>query len=574
MARRTLANRTSRTASPVFLVIFALGWTAFSLFFVFMGVRGFDNEKSSRDWDVVPCQIERFEIRDQKKDHDPFTIDLEFRYFHSGTERSGTKLHAEEKRFATYTELVELRAELMAGPNAQCRVNPADPNDAILISESDNSLLGKVIFGVFGGAFACIGIGLLIFSLKGMREAKKIKAGVGSITAAAAGNKEGSAWIMVPFFGIFALAGLGVAIGVAGPMWKNYFAARSWVEAPGEVIWSKVRSHSGDSTTYSTQIFYRYTYQDKNYKSDRTTLLKGSSSGRKSKEEMVKNHPRGKQITVWVNPQKPSEAILDRSFGHWAWFTLFPLPFMAVGFGGLYFTLRKRGKSPSHSADTGTPPTHRPFSNSPSTPNLPAGQSLRLTPGTGRLYKVIGTLIFAAIWNGLTSVFVIHVVDEWQTKNPPWGLTLFLIPFVLVGLATFGGLLYQLGALFNPRPVVDITPGTLGIGQSLSVRWEVPSGSGRLRDLRILLRGEEVATSQNGKNSRTSRSTFFEREIGRAETPETIAMGRGSLRLPDDMVPSWTASNNRIEWTIEVHATIPFWPDIKDSHVVQVRSTT
>ena len=54
-------------------------------------------------------------------------------------------------------------------------------------------------------------------------------------------------------------------------------------------------------------------------------------------------------------------------------------------------------------------------------------------------------------------------------------------------------------------------------------------------------------------------------------TPAMMAMGRASTPLPDHLMPSWKAENNRIEWTLHVEGAIRLWPDLADSHVLTIQ---
>ena len=186
------------------------------------------------------------------------------------------------------------------------------------------------------------------------------------------------------------------------------------------------------------------------------------------------------------------------------------------------------------------------------------------------MVKLGATAFFAAFWNGLVSVFVYNFLKDWGTPQVSWLLGLFLIPFVLVGIGLLAAFLSQVGAFFNPRPVLYLDSGHPRIGGNVTLRWEIPSGAGRLKNLRIVLRGEESATYQRGTNSATERSTFHEAEIVSTEMAQMIPSGRASVRIPTEVVPSWTAANNRIEWSIVVEGAIALWPDISDTHSIQV----
>ena len=59
-------------------------------------------------------------------------------------------------------------------------------------------------------------------------------------------------------------------------------------------------------------------------------------------------NPSGAEITCYVNPRDPHMALIDRGLGWWALMALFPLPFAAIGLGGLYAAfLRKPKKEPT-----------------------------------------------------------------------------------------------------------------------------------------------------------------------------------------------------------------------------------
>lgn len=578
----------SSESSPIGLLIFGTIWTLFSGIFVVVGLYAMYDGGSKSAWTKVPCVIEKCEILDNPAEDKPFAMDVAFRYVVDGREYTGTRWQAQDARHEDYHKLAAECAEVLAGDGTLsraerepvCRVNPKDPADAVL-TVSGESIIGGLVFTIFGGCFVLIGLGMLVTAVKGIIAKRASDNGRASLTEEKSGADE-PGLILYPFFGLFAIAGLGILFGVIFPSWQKYFAAKSWFEVPAEVIWSKVTSHSGDdSTTYSCDIFYRYDFEGKKYKSDKGSFFDGSSGGRDAKEKLANAHPKGKSITVFVNPEKPWQAVRERDMGAQAWFTLFPLPFIAVGCGGLFWLIRKRktkdtvtGGMGVRRAATATRASSSGnatgLSGSPAGPA--SGQSLRLAPGKGRVAKAAGLLFVTLFWNGIVSVFLYHLFGEWRAGSHSWFLAVFLVPFVLIGLGIIAAFIHQVGALFNPKPVLTIDPGHIRLGHSVSVRWEIPHGASRLRDLRITLRGEEVATCRRGKNSVTERATFFEKEITHAGMESMIAGGHAALTLPEDLVPSWSAANNRIEWTMDVRATIPLWPDISDSHVVTVHA--
>lgn len=565
--RNQSIKRTHNQAGPGCLIPFSLVWMAFSSFFIYVGIFG-NPGKRSEGWEKVPCVIEKFEITNDPAKPEPFGVDVVFRYFHGGSEHTGTRTGREkEHREDEYEILRELRAKVMAEPEAECLVNPQDSAEAVLRLTNEGGGVGRWVAAIFGGCFFLIGFGLFISAVREIRQSRrKEEAGGTSVTSVTSvAGQKGPTLILVPFFGLFALAGTGLLVGLIVPMWKDWQAAKSWVEVPGEVIWSRTHAHRGskNQTTYSAQIFYRYEFAGRTYESDRRSFAKVNGSMEKAREVVAK-YPTGASVVVHVDPEEPERAVLDRSLGGEAWFSLFPLPFMAVGFGGLFWLFRGGRKKSSGSGSV---------SAAAGLAALAPGESLRLAPGKGRVLKAVGLLAVAAFWNGIVSVFVVQMFGQSSTRGFSWGMGLFLVPFVIVGLVLIAAFLHQAGALFNPRPLLHLEGGQPRLGVNLSVRYEIPAGATRLKSLRLVLRGEEVATYRRGTNSVTERSIFHEEELLSTELVEMMRSGRVSTRIPADLVPSWKSANNRVEWSLSVEGTIAFWPDISDRHSIEVLPT-
>ena len=580
LPRRISTNGPSKIAR-VPGIIFSLVWTAFSSIFVFIGLGIAWDSLGREDWEKVPCTVDAFEITDDASKDAPFAAAVSFRFHYKGSEHTGTRLYPgddDDQRAQEYEKLAKLRHHyLHEAATAECHVNPANPAEAALKKSSLSGVWGGLLFAAFGSFFVAIGIGILISSVRVKKAATPGEPG-----SALTGRKPGetSRFILFPFFGLFGLAGLGMFFGIAVPFWMSWFDARSWVETPATIVWSRLDTNSGsDSTTYKADIFYSYEFDGKEYKSNRSTLHGGGGSSDRDKHRTeVDYSPPGKAITCFVDPDDPWHAVRDRGIGWAALFTLFPLPFILVGVFGLRHALRK-GKAEAAGVTPGiTSGATASFGRRPgiargtvdfTNPTVPDG-ARDLDPGKGRVTKFAGTLFVSLFWNGIVSVFLFIVAKEWRAGDAPWGLSLFLIPFVLVGVALVLAVFSAFGAIFNPRPRLRLDPGSPRLGQSLSVTWEIPSGHQRLLNLRISLQGEEIATYRRGTNTHTDRQLFFNQTIIDTPMPEMMAAGRGSLHLPANLMPSWKGDSNAIEWTLRVHGVIRFWPDLDDSHTITI----
>lgn len=100
--------------------------------------------------------------------------------------------------------------------------------------------------------------------------------------------------------------------------WLKYRESESWQPATGQVVSANVTVHRsgkggtsyGMSITYSYQVMGRE-YQGKQYRFGANEIRYGL---RKKAEEMVAQNPLGKPLTVYYDPNNPSQAVLERKF--------------------------------------------------------------------------------------------------------------------------------------------------------------------------------------------------------------------------------------------------------------------
>ncbi|MBT8036656.1 MAG: DUF3592 domain-containing protein [Verrucomicrobiae bacterium] len=557
------------TQSSRGLLIFGLFWTAFSSLFLVIGLKLAYDAVHRSAWDEVDCTVSHLEIKADRNASPPFQPAVSYSYRWQGATHTGNRVWASKKGEDDYEDLGELIAQHQHGKLTRCHVNPDDPSESVLITGTGD-IWGGLAFALFGAGFVAIGIGLIIVSRKQKNKER---------SALSSKKKNGDApkAILIPFFSVFAIVGLGVFAGVIVPQWMKYTDAKSWKATPAKVIWSRVESHSSDDgTTYSVDIFYQYQFQGKPYKSNTTGLMSGSSSGRAGKQKKVDQHPAGKSITCYVNPDRPWQAIIDRDLGWWVLFALFPLPFIAVGVGGLWHTLRKRSharkKSDDYLNDLRSRPSSHQHSASGSDDFHHSAQK-DFSPGSGRVKWFIGSIAIGIFWNGITSVFVWQAIKSWQSNNPEWFLILFITPFVLIGIGLIGNIIYRLLALFNPAPRINLTPGNITLGQPAKLKWNVGAGSHRMNHFAIYLVGEEEAQYRRGTNTVTDTRLFYQHALIDTQDPRKSISGSATIDLPTQsgkIMPSWKSSHNRIKWSLHVKGDIAIWPDVSDRYEVTV----
>jgi len=519
------------------------------LLFTFLLLRDGWLRAETLSWDETPCAIEESGVFTDEGSEQPYEPRVAYAYEAEGSLYRSTRVRREVLAFSEYEKAQAIADRYPAGSRALCRVNPHRPDEAVLEGSSFLILCALPLPLVFV-AIGAIG---LWWTFRGGRARAE---GAMAITAKAA--KPGRATlVLVCFFGVFFvvgcltfwLFGLRPAIKLA--------QARNWVEVPCTVESSRVQSHSDDDgTTYSIDILFAYEIDGRTYRSNRYGFLGGSSSGREGKEAVVRAHPPGTRTVCYVNPNDPYDAVLNRSFRMAYLVGLFPLIFLFAGFFGILWALRRNRKKRE-----GVDEENRWY-------DL---ESLTLRPAAGPVMKFVGVLFLACFWNGIVSVFAWQAAEGWRKGHPDWFLTIFLVPFVLVGAGLVIAIFYQLLALANPRPRLTLTPGRPRLGQEVDLLWEFRGSAARIQALEITLEGREEATYTRGTDTRTDKHVFRSETVLSPVPGLDPTRGQRRFTVPKDAVPSFEAEHNKIAWLIRIHGDISRWPDVKEEFPIRVR---
>lgn len=94
--------------------------------------------------------------------------------------------------------------------------------------------------------------------------------------------------------------------------------SKRWPTAKGNIRESRMEEYTGyDSHGYVLVVLYTYTVKGREYKSNRLYFYDYQSKSRRGVEKDLLLYPVGKMVTVYYNPRKPSEAVLDRNIPIW-----------------------------------------------------------------------------------------------------------------------------------------------------------------------------------------------------------------------------------------------------------------
>ncbi|MDF7826065.1 DUF3592 domain-containing protein [Pontiellaceae bacterium B12227] len=505
-------------------------FSLFGLFFAFIGSQFVKTEwqslqetKAMQQWVPMNCTIETCTAEDYGDD---FRLDLSYSYTVNGRQytsnRYGKQHHLVRESISA---IKAVEKTLVPGKTISGYHNPDDPAQAVL----DLPTIGSTR-STLGMTFVFPTIGILFATVPWLRRKKKAETKT---------NQPAPKIFLIVFGGIFALVGSLMLKPMAIDPVQKIQRAKNWSVVPAVVVSSKVKSHdSDDGTTYSPYIAYRYELNGHEYFGDQLTFIGGSSSGYESKAAIVRQYPKGYEFQVYVNPLDPAESVINPKASAGLLFCLIPLIFTLVGIGIIIggFRAGKGGKIKLNQEQ--------------------AQEHIVVLKGTSRIGAALFITLFTIIWNGV--VYLIYRSDA--------GL-FFLAVFGFFGLVSIGLAIKTYLSLFNPRPVVEITPGNIRPGTNIALRWRLNGRVDRLNDLGIELKCLKVTTetSGHGKNrsTRCVKTPLYECGIFKSSSPLEIPQGALQCIIPADRPASRPGNHNGIEWQIVFSGDIPHWPDLK-----------
>lgn len=541
--RRGIAGK---VGVSVFLLVFAV----MGLLVVALLVREAVLDVRPRSWTPAAATVLTSRVVATDDDESPYRLEIRYRYAFAGRELIGDRARRRASTSHSYDTVEETARRYPEGSVATCYVDPTTPEQAVLERTLPTSVLViplPLVFVAFGlGGLAAV-----------WRRRPIVKARTAAISAGA-GSRSAGRRAAVAIGVLFVAVGgaLLVALGILPAL--RLAEAHRWTEVPCTIISSTVRSYdSDDGTTYRVDILYEYQVDDVTHRSNRLDFLGFASSGFESKADVVTRYPAGSAATCWVDPDDPYRSVLDPKPRLPYLVGLAPLLFVIPGAAVMRWGLAVPGRR--HDLQHGAAAA--------------SAGTRRLHPKASPAAKLVGSVIFALMWNGIVSVFVWQAVDGWRRGEPDWFLTLFLTPFVLIGATSLLLVVYSTLALANPRPRVEVEPGVIHLGERLMVSWSLAGPAGRIERLEIVLEGREEVDRSSGKSARTIRSPFIRLTVVAAEGAVAAEPGAATVSIPEDSMHSLDAPGHRIVWTLRLHGSIPSWPDVDEEFPIEVLPT-
>ena len=154
------------------------------------------------------------------------------------------------------------------------------------------------------------------------------------------------------FFLVFAGFGLGFMLLMGNSLLREWKSG-DWEKSTATI--TEAKQNSGEGKNHTLALRYEYRYKGGKYFGERYSISNNHLTGSyKEVEQAREKFAVGSSHEVFINPQNPQDAILERKTSYSQIpFLLLPLIFCVIGIGGLAFTWWRKKENP---AGNHTPP--------------------------------------------------------------------------------------------------------------------------------------------------------------------------------------------------------------------------
>jgi len=328
------------------------------------------------------------------------------------------------------------------------------------------------------------------------------------------------------FGAVFLVAGLLAGYFTFGSMTLNYFSTASWQKTPVEIEQLEFKRYRGDdSETYRVVATYHYYFNGVQYTSDKVSLSSTSDNVGdywRDLHSRLNRERRSNQSYALVNPNKPNQALLDRTF-RWekVWFgMIFLLTFGVIGAAIVWASFRSN-KSPQ--------------------------EELQAIAKDGIVSSNRYGFWFI-FWFGLVFFFIgfppaVFVVPDEIEKGRYAALFIILFPLIGAGLMFWGWKQRQNYKNLGPTPLfLDPLPAIVG-GQ-VGAYFTIPTTIDQDSMQATLTCSQKV---RRGKN--TSESILWQKQI---KPYCKITEGGTKVSFIFDLPKSSKPSTNSVTWKVDV----------------------
>jgi hypothetical protein len=364
------------------------------------------------------------------------------------------------------------------------------------------------------------------------------------------------------------------------PVLPEWRANHEFVRTTCSVLDKRVGEKAGaGGSGFRPEVQIHYTVGERAYEIWTYDIMFDStwaySDNREQRQAQIDKFALFHQYPCWYDPQNPTIAVVARSYSFWLWsLLLLPVAFIAIGGGGLVFTLLNWGKSVEHrAAATQLAGRLDLLAESAAAardyPNVPRDANLTNSPGTRLKYrlpintvhgwKLLAAAVLTLCWNAVVIAFIVSAFHN-ETN---WRLLLFIAPFFAFGVAMVYFLVRQALFATGVGPTqLEISDHPLLPGRHYDLFL---SQSGRLSMsyLDVFLVCEEQATYRQGTDTRTEQRCVYEQAVfsrRRFDIPQGMPFEQQCrIEIPADAMHSFAADHNEVQWKFVVRGQVQGW---------------
>ncbi|MGI9457102.1 MAG: hypothetical protein ACR2NU_11120 [Aeoliella sp.] len=297
--------------------------------------------------------------------------------------------------------------------------------------------------------------------------------------------------------------------------------------------------------------------------------FRGFTPTRVDAEHLARWYKVGEEHPCWYDPLDASRLYLRRPYRWWPLLVaLMPASLFAVGVWGIVASLMQVATSAERRSLVAVKAARLdPLRDSPSeSATLPAlgeqspGPGVRLAHrlpvASATAWRTLGLFFVCTIWNALLAYFGYVASGQFSRGDPPW-LALGLV--VLLGLVGVWLAFHLVRELWERRGIgvtqIEISDHPLALGGEYQAHL-LQTGKMELRTLSVHLVSEEVASYQQGTDSRTLVETVYDQEIqswrGLALVPGEPFEAQWSFSIPETAMHTFRSPHNEVQWLIIV----------------------
>lgn len=274
----------------------------------------------------------------------------------------------------------------------------------------------------------------------------------------------------LPFFGV----GVWMAYSVSGTA-RDAWQMKHWTPVSATLTSAGFATQSGDSAnTFEAYAEFIYEIDGTRYNGNRVSVGSGYDNVGDFQQDLglrLQNAmSRGEYINVYVNPEDPADAVVDRSlrWGLIGFKMIFVIAFGGVGLGLIIFTLRARNKTDLAEVKGLDAPWLANDGWQTASIKSSSKQAMYFTWG------------FAAFWNLISAPLPFVVFREVTQKDNLIALAGLLFPLVGAGLLTWAVRRTMEWRRFGPAPILlDPFPGSINghVGGTIDINLPFDSNA-------------------------------------------------------------------------------------------------